>query len=207
MKKDLPFKKSIATVVYDHDIPSDLVINLDRAPLFYVFSQKCTFNLNGVTNVPIKSANDKRQITTTFTVSTTINLLPTQLIYTTKNRKCLQNVEFPRSFYVTYTKNHWSNHLKATEHFKKVIFPYLDQIKEKMVHPKEQMSLVVKDTFNGRDNNDLREPSARNNREIVVTLHNLTNKFQPIDLNVNKAAKAYVSLCWQIEFQNNSKEA
>ena len=91
--------------------------------------------------------------------------------------------------------------------FKKVIFPYLDQIKEKMVHPKEQMSLVVKDTFNGRDNNDLREPSARNNREIVVTLRNLTNKFQQIDLNVNKAAEAYVSLCWQIEFQNSSKEA
>ena len=119
----------------------------------------------------------------------------------------MQNVKFPRSFYVTYTKNHWSNQLETTEHFKKVIFPYLDQIKEKMVYPKEQMSLVIKDTFNGRDNNDLREPSARNNREIVVTLRNLTNKFQQIDLNVNKAAEAYVSLCWQIEFQNSSKEA
>ena len=83
----------------------------------------------------------------------------------------------------------------------------MDQIKEKMVYPKEQMSLVIKGTFNGRDNNDLREPSARNNREIVVTLRNLTNKFQQIDLNVNKAVEAYVSLCWQIEFQNSSKEA
>ena len=87
MKKDLPFKKSTATVVYDHDIPSDHVINLDRAPIFCVFPEKYTFNLNGVTNVPIKNANDKKQITTTFTVSTTGNLLPTQLIYTTKNKK------------------------------------------------------------------------------------------------------------------------
>ena len=74
MKKDLPFKKFIAIVVYGHDIPSVHVINLDRAPIFYVFPEKYTFNLNGLTNVPIKSANDKKQTTTTFTVSTTGNL-------------------------------------------------------------------------------------------------------------------------------------
>ena len=30
------FQKCIATFVYDHDIPSDLIINLDQTPLSYV---------------------------------------------------------------------------------------------------------------------------------------------------------------------------
>ena len=34
-----------------------------------------------------------------------------------------------------YTENHLPNQLNATEHFEKVIFPDLDQIKENMVYP------------------------------------------------------------------------
>ena len=62
-----------------------------------------------------------------------------------------------------------------------------------MAYPKEQMSLVVMDTFKGKENDDLRERCAKNNCEIVVIPHNLTNKFQPLDLSVKKAAKASVS--------------
>ena len=62
-----------------------------------------------------------------------------------------------------------------------------------MANPKEQMSLVVMDTFKGQENDDLRELCAKNNCEIVVIPHNLTNKFQPLDLSVKKAAKANVS--------------
>ena len=83
--------------------------------------------------------------------------------------------------------------MKATEHFEKVIFPYLDQNKENMGCPKEQMSLVIMDTFKGQENSDLRELCARNKCEIVIVPHNLNNKCQPLDLSVNKASKAYVS--------------
>ena len=41
-------------------------------------------NLKGAKNVPVKGADDKRQITTTFSVSSTGNFLPIQLIYTGK---------------------------------------------------------------------------------------------------------------------------
>ena len=72
------------------------------------------------------------------------------------------------------------------------IFPYLDQIKENKAYPKEQMSLVIIDTFKGQ-NDDLRELCAGNNCDIVIIPHNLPNKFQPLDLSINKVAKAYVS--------------
>ena len=48
------------------------------------------------------------------------------------------------------------------------------------------------DTFKGQDNNKLRELCSENYCEVVIVPHNLTNKFQPLDLSVNKAAKAFV---------------
>ena len=41
----LSFQKFIANVVYDHDILSDLIINLDQELLSYVSPGKHTFNL------------------------------------------------------------------------------------------------------------------------------------------------------------------
>ena len=48
------------------------------------------------------------------------------------------------------------------------------------------------DTFKGQDNNTLKKPCAENNCEIVTVPHNFTNKFQPLDLPVNKAAKSFI---------------
>ena len=39
----------------------------------------------------------------------------------------------------------------------------------------------------------MRELCAKNNREVVITPHYLTNKFHPLDLSASKAAKPYVS--------------
>ena len=63
------FQKAISTYVYDHDIPTDLIINLDQTPLSYVSPGKYTFNMKGAKHVPIKGVDDKRQITATFAVS------------------------------------------------------------------------------------------------------------------------------------------
>ena len=55
------------------------------------------------------------------------------------------------------------------------------------------MSLVMMDTFKRQDNDEIRKFCAKNSCEIVIIPHNLTNKFQPLDINVNKAAKSFVS--------------
>ena len=100
------FQKAISTYVCDHDIPTDLIINLDQTPLSYVSPGKYTFNMKGAKHVPIKGVDDKRQITATFAVSASGDFLPMQLIYVGGTKKCLPKFTFPRSFHVTYTKNH-----------------------------------------------------------------------------------------------------
>ena len=66
---------------------------------------------------------------------------------------------------------------KAVERFEKVIFPFFQKTKEEYNYLKEQMSLVIMDTFKGQDNNVLKELCEKNFCEVVIVPHNLTNKF------------------------------
>ena len=164
-----------------------------ETPLSYVSPGKYTFCLKGTTTVPIKSVDDKRQITATFTVSASGVILPIQLIYQEKTKRCLPKFKFPKEFHVTYTKNHWSNFEKWVELFKKVIFPYLQARKKKLGYPEEQYSLIIMDTFKGQDNEAMKSLCNTNNCELAIVPHNLTNKFQPLELTINQKAKKYVS--------------
>ena len=47
-------------------------------------------------------------------------------------------------------------------------------------------------TFKGQNNDTLKELCSKNNCEIVIVPHNFTNKFQPLDISVNKAAKTFM---------------
>ena len=125
-------------------------------------------------------------------MSSTGNFLPIQLIYTGKTRRSLRKYEFPALFSFGFTKNHWSNTDKSIEFFDEIIFLYLEKMKQENGVPQEQHSLVIMDTFKGKDNDILKEFCSKNRCEIVIVPHNLTNKFQPLDLTINKAAKAFI---------------
>ena len=45
------------------------------------------------------------------------------------------------------------------------------------------------DTFEGQDNKEMKRLCAKNNCELVIVPHNLTNKFQPLDISINQSAK------------------
>ena len=116
-EEKLIFQRNISTIIEDHDIPKDLILNLDQTPLSYVSPGKYTFNPKRAKTVPIKGVDDKRQITSTFSISMTGSFLPTKLIYEGKTRRCLPNYDFPKGFNVTYSPNHWSNTEKSVELF------------------------------------------------------------------------------------------
>ena len=187
------FQRQIASVVYEHDIPPELVINLDQTPLSYVSPGKYTFSFKGAKNVPVKGVDDKRQITATFAVSSTGDFLPIQLIYEGKTKRCLPKIDFPEMFNVTFSENHWSNTEKSIEYFEETIFPYLSKIKREKGYPEEQMSLAIMDSFKGQDNDILKELCEENYCKTKIVPHNLTNKFQPLDVSVNKPSKAFIT--------------
>ena len=55
------------------------------------------------------------------------------------------------------------------------------------------MFRVITETFKGQDNEVLKGFSAKGFCEVVSVPHKLTNKFQPLDGSVNKAAKSFIS--------------
>ena len=65
-------------------------------------------------------------------------------------------------------------------------------MKEEYGYPEEQKSLIIMDTFKRQDNPTLEALCESNHCEIVIVPHNLTNKFQPLDLTVNKPAKSFM---------------
>ena len=192
-EEKLTFQRNISTIVEDHDIPKDLILNLYQTPLSYVSPGKYIFNPKGAKTIPIKGVDGKRQITATFSISMTGSFLPIQLIYEGKTRRCLPNYDLPKGFNVTYSPNHWSNTGKSVELFQKVIFPYLKNVKLSKKYPKEQMSLIIMDTFKGQDNDIVLNLCKKHFCQVVIVPHNLTKKFQPLDITVNKPAKSFIS--------------
>ena len=54
------------------------------------------------------------------------------------------------------------------------------------------MSLIIMDTFKGQDNDEVAKICRENNCALIIFPHNLTNKFQPLDITVNKPAKSFI---------------
>ena len=186
------FQRNISALVSEHDIPPSLIINIDQIPLSYVNTGKYTFTFTGAKNIPIKRVDDTRQITATLAVSCTGEFLSIQLIYTGKTERSLSKYSFPPSFSVTFTENHWSNTEKSVEFFKELIFPYLEDTKRNKSYPLEHHALIIMDFFKWQDNDTLKKLCAENDCDVVIVPHNLTIKFQPLDLSVNKAAKSFI---------------
>ena len=136
--------------------------------------------------------DDKHQIIATIAVSCTEEFLQIQLIYAGKTEWSPPKHSFPPSFSVTFTENHWWNTEKSVEFFKEIIFPYLEDAKRSKSCPLEQHVLIIMDAFKGQDNDTLKQLCTENNCDIVIVPHNLTNKFQPSDFSVNKAAKSFI---------------
>ena len=130
--------------------PLSLVINIDQAPLSCVNAGKYTFSFKDAKNIPIKGMDDKRQITASFAVSCTGEVLPIELIYAGKSERSLSKYSFPPSFSVTFTENNWSNTEKFVEFFKEIIFPCFEDIKRSKSYPLEQHALIIMATFKGK---------------------------------------------------------
>ena len=96
-KEKFSYQREISRVVLEHDIPVDLVLNLDQTLLPYVSPGKYTFCLKRSTTVPIKGADEKRQVTATFTVLATGTFLSIKLIYQGTTKRCLPNTNFRKS--------------------------------------------------------------------------------------------------------------
>ena len=83
----------------------------------------------GSKQVLIPRIDDKCQITLLLGITKQGTLLPPQLIYAGKTKRCVpQKVKNPDDWDVTFTETPWSNELSMLRYIDNVILPYVKEV-------------------------------------------------------------------------------
>ena len=180
------------------DIPACLVINWDQTGIHYVPVSNWTMEREGLKRIAVTGSEDKRQITATFGATMDGDFLPLQLIYAGKTNRCLPKIAFLADWHVTYTENHWSNEVVMIDYLNKILFPYIAQKKQQLQLNTNHPSLVIFDRFRGQCTDQVLSLLTANNVHLLIVPANCTDRLQPLDISVNKAAKEFL----RREFQN-----
>ena len=85
----LGFQREVKTLQTEFSVPEDLILDFDQTPLTSVCSLSHTLQQKGSTSLPLIGKGKNKQITGTFTVTMTGEVLPMQLIYEGKTPRCL----------------------------------------------------------------------------------------------------------------------
>jgi len=174
------------------EIPPELVINFDQTGIHYVPVSSWSMEMEGAKRVEVVGKDDKRQITAIFGISMSGDFLPIQLVYQGKTTKCLPSFDFPPSWDITFSDNHWSNEQTMLSYFEKVIFPYLQKKKAELQLEPDHPALLLFDNFKAQCTEDILKLLDTKNIDVVIIPANCTDRLQPLDLSINKAAKEFL---------------
>jgi len=186
------FLLDVSNVVKMDEICEEMIVNWDQTGINYVPVSSWTMEKEGSKRVELIGKDDKRQITVTFAGSMNGNLLPLQVIYQGKTTQCLPKFDFPSSWHVTFTPNHWSNEETTEEYIEKVIVPYFEQTRLRLELATDSRGLVIFDNFNGQCTDGIFELLEANNINVIIVPANCTDRLQPLDLSFNKPVKSFL---------------
>ena len=88
----------IVDICIEHQIPNELIINIQQTPSKYVATGKVTMAEKGSRHVSRKGADDKRQLTATLSETLSGQILQFQLIYKGKTKRSIPSSKFPSGF-------------------------------------------------------------------------------------------------------------
>ena len=197
------FLMDIKSLVVMEDIPKELLINWDQTAMKIVPSSSWTMEKRGTKRVEIAAIDDKRQITALLTCTAAGSFLPVQLIYEgTTKRTFPNNVAFPQGWNITCSSNHWSNGDTMIEYVYKILIPYVTEKWKELTLAPDYPALALFDTFKGQCTDEVYDLLDQNNILYVFIPANCTDKLQPLDLSVNKAAKDFMRSKFQKWYGN-----
>ena len=183
------FMLSIRNVMNLEDISPALIINWDQTGIQYVPISNWTTETKGTKQIEVAGKDDKRQITAAFGASMEGDFLAVQLVYQGKTTRCLPQVEFPANWHVTYSKNHYSNEYTMKGYIHKIILLYITKKRLDVKLSPDYPALILVDNFKAQCTLSLLQTLDDNNVIVLLITPNCTNKLEPLDISVNKAAK------------------
>lgn len=181
--------KAIATL---EDVPNEMILNWDQTAIKYIPVSNWTMATEGSKRVELIGQDDKRQITATFAGTLAGDFLPIELVYEGKTSKCHPSVSFPEGWHVTHTANHWCNEDTMIDYIKLVIAPYMDDMRKKLGLSPTHTGLVILDEFKGQTTPQVLKLLEEHHLMYVIVPPNCTDRLQPLDVSVNRAAKHFM---------------
>ena len=186
------FVFDVKTIVQMEEIPKALIINWDHTGIHYVPVSSWTMAKEGEKRIEIAGVHDKRQITAVFANTMDGDFLPPQIIYSWKTKKCLPSVEFPEDWHITYTQNHWANEATTEDYIMKILVPYAVKKRSELCLPVDQPVLVIFDRFKAQCTEKILALLDNHHIRVAIVPPNCTDRLQPLDISVNKAAKEFL---------------
>ena len=186
------FLMDIKAAVVMEEVPDDMILNWDQTTIKYIPVSNWTMATEGSKRIELIGQDDKRQITATFAGTLTGQFLPIQLVYEGKTTKCHPSIEFPKGWHVTHTTNHWCNEETMIEYIKSVIVPYMDDTRERLGLSPMHTGLVILDHFKGQTTQKVLNLLEENHLMFILVPANCTDRLQPLDVSVNRAAKQFM---------------
>ena len=146
----------------------------------------------GLRRVELTGLDDKRMITAVFCGTLSGDFLPIQVIYQGKTSKCHPVYQFPEDWHITQSPKHWSTEETMRDYFNHIIFPYVDAVRDANGLDADFPALAIFDNFKGQVTPDITQLLEEHNIHAVKLPPNCTDRLQPMDISVNKAAKDFL---------------
>ena len=186
------FLEQVSTTVVMDEIPPEMILNWDQTGLNLIPSSSWTMEQRGARRVEITGLNDKRMITAVFCGTLTGDFLPIQLVYQGKTDRCHPKYNFPEDWHITHSPNHWSTEETMKDYLDHVVFPYIDGVRASCDLSHNYPALAIFDNFKGQVTDDILQLLEDHNVHSVRLPANCTDRLQPMDISVNKAAKDFI---------------
>lgn len=154
-------------------------------------------NSNLINLIKITALDDKRQITALLTISKSGELLPPQIIYKGTTEQCHPKYQFPKSWNIYHSENHWSTTNTMLQYIEKVLILYVSDKRDELDLPLKHPALAIFDVFSAHRNETVLDALYRANIKVVFVPARCTDNLQPLDLKVNKIYKDLLKSMFQ----------
>jgi len=186
------FLLDVENIIEMEEVPPAMVLNWDHTAINYVPVSSWTMEREGTKRVEIVAKDDKRQITAVFGCSMAGDFLPPQLIYQGKTERCLPHFSFPGDWHITSTSSHWANEETTRAYIEEIILPYLSKKRRELKLSENYPALMIFDNFKAQCTGAILKLLDENYISVVMVPPNCTDRLQPLDVSVNKAAKEFL---------------
>jgi hypothetical protein len=139
--------------------------------------------------------DDKRQITVMITSTATGRLLPMQMIWEGKTKRCLTN-DHSADIIHCHSESHWTTKDTAVEFARSILQPHLKQTIADTGLPESQRGLFVWDVYTVHTRADVIAEIKSCGYEVVFVPGNCTSKLQVADVAYNKPWNDRVRECF-----------